>query len=66
MDYLLSTDADLTDVNESTEGLRRLMAPGRVMKVGAFLDEIMGWSHSRLNTISKRRWSEIKGDVWGR
>ena len=66
VDYLLSTDADLTDVNESTEGLRRLMAPGRVMKVGAFLDEIMGWSHSRLNTISKRRWSEIKGDVWGR
>jgi len=66
VDFLLSTDADLTDVNESTEGLRRLMAPGRVMKVGAFLDEIMGWSHSRLNTISKRRWSEIKGDVWGR
>jgi len=64
VDFLLSTDADLTDVNESTVELRRMIAPGRVMRVGAFLDEIVGWSHHDLNAISRRRWSEIKGGIW--
>jgi len=64
VDYLLSTDTDLTDTNKSTEKLRQLIAPGRVMKVGAFLNEVMGWSHTRLTAISKRRWNDIKGEIW--
>jgi hypothetical protein len=65
VDFLVSTDADLTDVGESTEKLRQMMAPGRVMKVGAFLSEIMGWDHNTLDAISRRRWDEIEGNIWG-
>lgn len=64
VDYLLSTDADLTDIDQSTESLRRFIAPGKVMKPGAFLSEVVGWSHADLEAISRRQWRDIKGEVW--
>ena len=63
-DFLLSTDADLTDVNETTEALRQFIAPGKVMKPGAFLSEVHGWSHHDLDAISRRQWHDIEGDIW--
>ena len=65
VDFLVSTDADLTDVNESTEALRQFVAPGRVMRPGAFLSDIIGWSHDDLDAISRRKWRDLKGDLWG-
>ena len=66
VDYLVSTDADLTDVGESTEALRHLLDPAKVVRVGAFLDQVMGWSHDALAAVARRRWSDIKGDDWTR
>ena len=66
VDFLVSTDADLTDVNESTERLRQMLAPGKVMKVGSFLNRIMGWSHAELEAISRRRWENLSGEIWSR
>lgn len=66
VDYLVSTDADLTDVDQSTEALRQLIAPGKVMKPGAFLSEVIGWSHADLDAIGRRQWRAIEGDIWGR
>jgi predicted nucleic acid-binding protein len=59
VDFLVSTDRDLTDENASTERLRRMLVPGRVMKPGAFLTEVMGWSHDELERISRRTWQEL-------
>lgn len=64
VDFLVSTDADLTDVNESTEQLRQMLAPGKVMKVGSFLNEIMGWSHTDLEAIARRCWEDLREKVW--
>jgi len=64
VDFLVSTDADLTDVDESTEKLRQMLAPGKVMKVGSFLNEVMGWSHETLEAISRRRWGDVQGEIW--
>lgn len=64
VDYLISTDADLTDADESTEALRALIAPGKVLKVGVFLNQVMGRSHDDLEAISRRQWREIQGRAW--
>ncbi len=64
VDFLVSTDADLTDVDESTEQLRQMLAPCKVMKVGSFLNEIMGWSHTDLETIAHRRWEDLREKAW--
>ena len=64
VDFLVSTDTDLTDVDESTEKLRQILAPCEVMRVGSFLNEVMGWSHEALEAISRRRWGDVKGDIW--
>jgi predicted nucleic acid-binding protein len=65
VEFLVSTDADLTDLDQSTESLRQFVAPGRVMRPGAFLSDIIGWSHEGLEAISRREWRDLKGDVWG-
>jgi putative PIN family toxin of toxin-antitoxin system len=65
VDFLVSTDADLTDVDESTEKLRQVLAPGKVMKVGTFLNEVIGWSHTELAAISHRHWEDVKEKAWG-
>jgi predicted nucleic acid-binding protein len=64
VDFLVSTDADLTDVDESTGKLRQMLAPGKVMRVGSFLNEVMGWSHEALEDISRRRWEDLIGGIW--
>ena len=66
VDYLVSTDTDLTDLGASTETLRQMLEPGRVVRVGTFLNQVMGWSHEALTSISRRRWVDLKGDTWGR
>ncbi len=35
-----------------------------VMRVGSFLNEVMGWSHEALEAIRRRRWGDVKGDIW--
>ena len=65
VDYLVSTDADLTDTDESTQDLRTMIAPGQVLKVGVFLNQVMGWSHDALEAISRRQWRDIQSRVWG-
>jgi hypothetical protein len=42
------------------EILRGLLAPGKVMKPGEFLNQVMGWDHEQLDRISRRRWQEIQ------
>ena len=64
VNYLVSTDADLTDMDESTEALRAMIAPGKVLRVGVFLNQVMGWSHEDLEAISRRQWREIRSRVW--
>lgn len=65
VDYLVSTDADLTDMDESTQALRTMIVPGKVLKVGVFLNQVIGWSHDDLEAISRRQWREIQSRVWG-
>ncbi|MBI3913674.1 MAG: putative toxin-antitoxin system toxin component, PIN family [Chloroflexi bacterium] len=60
VDYFISTDTDFTDENESTEKLRGLLAPGKVMKPGLFLSQVMRWTHEQLEAISRRGWKEIQ------
>jgi len=64
VDFLVSADTDLTDVNQTTEALRALIAPGKVMTPGAFLDQVIGWSHAELDAISRRQWRDMLGDIW--
>jgi len=66
VDYLVSTDTDLTDLDASTEALRQLLDPGKVIRVGTFLNQIMGWSHDALTSIGRRRWDDLRGDAWAR
>jgi putative PIN family toxin of toxin-antitoxin system len=63
VDFFVSTDADFTDEDASTEKLRALFVPGRVMKPGTFLSEVIGWDHTALEKISRRRWDELER-VW--
>lgn len=60
-EYLVSTDRDLTDVDETTVELRRHLKP---MAVGASLHEVTGWSHESLAAIERRRWSELERPFW--
>ena len=60
VDYLISTDTDLTDLDATTEEMRARLAPGQVMKPGEFLDRVMGWTHDQLEAISRRRWEDLK------
>lgn len=60
-EYLVSTDRDFTDLDDSTVELRRRIRP---LAVGAFLHEVMGWSHESLSAIERRRWSDLERPSW--
>ena len=59
--YLVSTDWDFTDEDETTAELRRHIRP---VKVGAFLREVMGWTSEELTAIERRRWSDLDAPFW--
>jgi len=54
--YLISTDTDLIDIDETTEELRKYITP---MSPGKFLNIIMNRSHEQLNQISQRHWDDL-------
>ena len=60
-DYLVSTDQDLTDEDETTAELRRHLS---CKKVGSFLCEVMGWTSQDLSAIERRRWSDMPRPFW--
>jgi predicted nucleic acid-binding protein len=60
-DYLVSTDQDFTDEDETTAELRRHLD---CRKVGSFLREVMGWTSQDLSAIERRRWSDIQRPFW--
>jgi putative PIN family toxin of toxin-antitoxin system len=61
VDYLVSTDRDLTDQDETTAELRRHLD---CKKVGSFLREVMGWTSGELSAIERRRWSDLQQPFW--
>jgi len=60
-DYLVSTDRDLIDVDDSTARLRQYI---KLVAPGAFLQQVMGWSHEALSAIERRRWSDLERPFW--
>ncbi len=60
-EYVVSTDRDLTDVDDTTTELRRHL---KTMAVGAFLHEVMGWSHEALSAVERRNWSDVEKPFW--
>jgi predicted nucleic acid-binding protein len=60
-DYLVSTDRDFTDVDDTTAELRRHLNP---IRVGSFLREVMGWNSEDLSTIERRWWSGLEQPFW--
>lgn len=60
-DYLISTDRDFTDEDETTAELRRLTRP---IRTGTFLREVMGWTTEALSAIERRRWSDLDAPFW--
>jgi len=60
-DYLVSTDRDFTDVDETTMELRLYLEP---IRVGSFLREVMGWTSQALSAIERRRWSDLEKPFW--
>lgn len=53
VDYLVSNDRDLTDVDATTSRLREHIQP---MTVGRFLSQVMGWPSAELERIQHRTW----------
>ena len=60
-EYLVSTDRDFTDMDDTTVELRRHV---KGLPVGVFLHEVMGWSHEALSAIERRRWSGLERPFW--
>lgn len=56
-DYLITTDPDLTE-EETAERVKEQLGL-RILRVGQFLDEVMGYSHEALTAISQRRWEDL-------
>jgi len=57
VNYLITTDPDLT--NEETAKRVRERLGLRILRVGQFLDKVMGYSHDALAVISQRRWEDL-------
>ena len=60
-EYLVSTDRDFTDEDETTAELRRYIRP---IKVGTFLREVMGWTSEELTAIERRCWLHLDVPFW--
>lgn len=60
-DYLVSTDRDFTDQDETTAELRQHL---NCKKVGSFLREVIGWTTRELSAIERRRWSDLQRPFW--
>lgn len=61
VDYLVSTDRDFTDMDETTAELRRYLTS---LRPGSFLREIMGWTSEALAAIERRRWTDLEHPFW--
>jgi len=61
VDYLVTTDRDFTDLDETTAELRRYLKP---VRVGTFLHEMMGWTHEQLSAVEQRRWEDLERAFW--
>jgi len=60
VDYLVTNDKDLTDVDASTARLRERIQP---VTVGRFLNQVMGWSSEDLERIRLRTWDAMISDT---
>ena len=61
VDYLVSTDQDFTDVDNSTAELRKHLEP---IRVGSFLHGVLGWTTEQLAAIERRHWSDLEEPFW--
>ena len=61
VDYLVSTDRDFVDEDDTTAELRRYLRP---IQPGSFLREIMGWSSEALSAVERRRWTDLERPFW--
>lgn len=61
VDFLVSTDRDFTDEDDSTVELRRHI---KAMKVGSFLRDVMDRESSELELIERRHWSDVTRPFW--
>ncbi len=61
VDYLVSTDRDFTDLDDTTVELRQHLTP---MSVGSFLRKVMGWTSQDLTAVERRRWSDLEQPFW--
>jgi len=57
VDYLVSSDKDLTAQDQTTEELRKYVQP---LQPGTFLREVMGWTSEELEAIRYRTWHEME------
>lgn len=60
-DYLVSTDRDFTDEDETTAELRGQITP---LRPGTFLRDVMGWTSQALSSIERRRWPDLIQPFW--
>lgn len=61
VDFLVSTDRDFTDEDETTAELHRHL---NCKKVGSFLREVMGWTSEDLSVIERRQWPDLRQPFW--
>ena len=61
VDYLVSTDRDFTDVDDTTAELRRHL---KSLRVGSFLRATMGWTSAALSAIERRHWGDLEQPFW--
>lgn len=56
VDFLVTTDRDLTVQDQTTENLRQRL---RVILPGTFLREVIGWTSEQLENIRHRDWDQV-------
>jgi predicted nucleic acid-binding protein len=60
-DYLVSTDQDFTDMNDTSAKLHRHL---KCVRVGTFLHQVMGWTSEALSAVERRRWADLERPFW--